>query len=122
MNTLRWKDRLSSSFPDGNTGYVVGSNGTILKHATSNGIENLNSSGDFVTVYPNPTVNELNIQNNSTQSVQFSLYNSLGVENIAKTLFNKNSVLEVSAFSSGIYFYKIFNEGNFIATGKLIIQ
>ena len=50
------------------------------------GVENENSTENLVSVFPNPSINILNIQNNSTQPMQFTLYNSLGEKIINKML------------------------------------
>jgi len=86
------------------------------------GIENLNSNEALITVYPNPTIGELNIQNNSTQLFQFSLYNTLGETIISKSLTNKTSRIDLSDYSDGIYFYKICFESGKTENGKVIKQ
>ena len=84
------------------------------------GISDLNESQ--VLVFPNPTAGELNIQITSTQEFQFTLYNSLGEKIIEKTFSGKSNTFNLSAYSNGIYFYKIISEKNIIKTGKVIKQ
>jgi hypothetical protein len=56
------------------------------------------------------------------QSIQFSLYNSLGEKIINKTLTEKINVINLSSCSGGIYFYKVIEQDNKITTGKIIKQ
>ncbi|GEM_PF-3174157 len=74
-------------------------------------------------IYPNPSNNALNIQLNSPQVFQFTLYNSLGEKIIDRTLKNRSSTIDISAYSSDIYFYKLTSADNhLVKCGKLIKQ
>lgn len=86
------------------------------------GLEDVNSNENFVWVYPNPIARELNIQNNSSQQIQFTLYNSLGEKTIGKLLTYKTNTIDLSNYSTGIYFYNINSDKNIIKTGKIIKQ
>lgn len=72
------------------------------------------------SVFPNPCDNELNIQNNSTQQIQFTLYNLLGQKLMEKFLTDKISTINISALSNGLYFYQVSDEHNLIINGKII--
>ena len=85
-------------------------------------VDEIFSAPDGALLFPNPAASELNIQINSTQEFQFALYNSLGEKIIDKSLNNKTSSINLSAYSNGIYFYKIISEKNIIKTGKVIKQ
>ena len=85
-------------------------------------INELNEQLQYI-IYPNPSNHELNIQINSTQVFQFTLYNSLGEKIINKTLRNKLNTIDLSAYSNDIYFYKLTSADNhLIKSGKLIKQ
>lgn len=86
------------------------------------GIENFNSIEAAITIFPNPSSNELNIQNNSSQLIQFTLYNSLGGKIIDKILMNSTNAINLSEYSSGVYFYKVSNAYQEIKCGKIIKQ
>lgn len=75
-----------------------------------------------IKIYPNPAVGELNIENNSTQLLQFTLYNSVGEKIIDKTLTDKTSVIDLSSYSADIYFYKLASDKSIVKTGKLMKQ
>ena len=75
-----------------------------------------------ISIYPNPSNNELNIHNNSTQTFQFTLYNSLGEKIINKVLIHKANTIDLSGYSNGIYFYKLISDKQLIKSGKLIKQ
>ena len=82
-------------------------------------IENI-SNDNICFVYPNSSTNEFTIQNNSAQLFHFSLYNSLGEKLIDKTFANKTSTINISAFASDIYFYRVRNDEQVIKSGKII--
>jgi len=102
----------------------AGGYGYIFK-TTNGGATSINennfSENDFI-VYPNPFNGELTIQINSTQVFQFTLYNSLGDKIIDKSLTKKNSTIDLSAYSNGIYFYKLTSDKQLIKSGKIIKQ
>ncbi|HKR04851.1 MAG TPA: SBBP repeat-containing protein [Bacteroidia bacterium] len=75
-----------------------------------------------ISVYPNPAFNNLSIQNNSSQPIQFSFYNSLGERIISKSLTDKTSFVDLSGYPGGIYFYKLTSDKTLVNTGKIIKQ
>lgn len=77
---------------------------------------------NIISVFPNPTCNNLIIQNNSNQVLQFSLYNSLAEKVFSNSLTNKISIIDLSAYPPGIYFYKGTSDKNSFTSGKLIKQ
>ena len=114
-------------FTDANTGYIVGDSGTILKTTNGGGITGINSiynSTSTVSIFPNPTSTLLTIQiiSDKNQSCQFILSNSLGEKIISRSLMGKTSVIDLSGYADGIYFYKVTDHDNQIATGKIIKQ
>ncbi len=73
-------------------------------------------------VFPNPIVNEINVRNNSTQPIQFSLYNYLGELILEKNLVDNTSTINISDYSKGAYFYKLNSGEELIKQGKIIKQ
>jgi hypothetical protein len=72
----------------------------------------------FVTVYPNPTKNTINLKfNTAVTNLQTELVNSVG-----QLLYKGNSLsIDVANFSSGVYFLKIYtDQGN--SSKKILIQ
>ena len=128
---------ISTLIPDSINIYIINANSNCIQNVICNllyldnltlsnspsGITNLNTSEDVVSVFPNPSGNELNIQINSTQIFQFTLYNSLGEKIIDKNLKSKTSTIDLSVYSNDIYFYKLSSaDKHLIKSGKLIKQ
>lgn len=64
-----------------------------------------------IQVYPNPVIDNLNINlNGNTENTMVTLYTSLGIKIYTVKLVNSNFVVDLSRFSSGIYFINIHNE------------
>ena len=124
------------TFTDMNTGWVVGSNGAILK-TNSGGITAIEDKPEQITIspenfqlsqnYPNPfnptTTIEFSIP--KTEFVKLKIYNLLGQE-VAALVSDKlppgnyKYTWDASAFASGIYYYKIEAE-KYTKTRKLIL-
>ncbi len=114
-------------FTDANTGYIIGDNGIILKTTNAGGATGLNQFSDpenSISLYPNPFHDTFTIQVNLENSPcsQFTLYNSFGQEIISQTLKKNTNIIDLSAYSNGIYFYTLTSETNSIKTGRLIKQ
>jgi hypothetical protein len=75
-----------------------------------------------ILIYPNPSNAGLTIQNNSGQQFQFTLYNSSGEKVIDKILAGKTNLINLSAYSKDIYFYRAGNDVQLIKSGMLIKQ
>ncbi len=94
----------------------------VLLNCTPTGVEETNSPNKNVTVYPNPFCNFLNIENNSSQILQFTLYNSLGKDIFNETLTEKISILNASSYADDIYFYRVSINGYQMKSGKILKQ
>jgi lysophospholipase L1-like esterase len=77
---------------------------------------------DKPEVYPNPASRSVNI-NGSTKQSRVVIYNSLGVE-IWKSELRplENTTIDVSGWSTGMYFYQISQNNQSTFTGKLVIK
>jgi photosystem II stability/assembly factor-like uncharacterized protein len=109
-------------FPDSTTGYAVGSNGTILKNLNPNGIENINSNDNFITVYPNPLTNssilEVNVQ---LKDPEVFIYNIFGKEMMRKKLTANRMEIGKGNLKPGVYFVRVKdNEGEYMK--KIIVE
>ncbi len=113
----------SISFFNNNKGIAISGN-TVLY--TNNGgivgVNEINELTSLVNIYPNPTTEVLTIQNNSSQILKFTLYNSLGELCIDKILSNEINTMDISSYSDGVYFYSLTLEANIIKSGKIIKQ
>ncbi|MEI8204758.1 MAG: T9SS type A sorting domain-containing protein, partial [Bacteroidota bacterium] len=82
------------------------------------GIDNYTNT-KAINVYPNPVTNELIIEiKGNTQTIQFEISNSIG-QLIYKSKMIEKTVIQTSAFPSGIYFIKLEN-GKIIEFKKII--
>ena len=113
----------SIAFLDNDRGIAVSGNKVLY---TNNGgivgVSEVNSLGSFVNIYPNPIVSNLTIQNNSTQTLQLLLYNSLGQEILDHILTNQTHIIDMSSYSNQVYFYTLAIDSNIIKSGKIIKQ
>jgi Secretion system C-terminal sorting domain len=73
-----------------------------------------------MTVYPNPTTEQLNVTLTDNEGAQFTLSNEAGQVLISSTLDSKNN-FDVANFARGIYFAKV-QVGEKQAVKKVILQ
>ena len=64
-------------------------------------------------IYPNPSNDFITIENSFFENLEFEITNSLGVR-IHNGKINKKIVLDISTYSSGIYFVKVKNKSGYI--------
>ncbi|MDY8137250.1 M14 family zinc carboxypeptidase [Aquimarina sp. 2201CG5-10] len=73
-------------------------------------------SEDFIiqnfNLYPNPVVNQLQIQSLLANDYTFIVSNLQGQQIISKTQTSGNQVLDLSSLNTGLYFLTIITEGN----------
>ena len=97
-------------FPDANTGYAAGDNGTILKYTTSTGLNEIKGNDNTINVYPNPVndyaiINILDFSNKNEPVLELTDLNGNLIKNF--TLNQKTTQLNISNLASGIYTIKI---------------
>jgi hypothetical protein len=91
----------------------------------------LNSSANYIktspspditfTVYPNPSLGEIEFHGPETaQNISFTLMNILG-EKVKQATVSSGEKIQLGTLHNGIYLYKLQSEG-IIYTGKLIIR
>jgi hypothetical protein len=76
---------------------------------TISSINNNTTRQSLILIYPNPSKNDLIIQNNSLLQFQFALFNSLGESIFMMPLVNKVSTIDLSGYSKGVYTAQIFS-------------
>src|ERR1041385_773249 len=79
-----------------------------------------NTSETLVAVFPHLVDDELTVRNNSTHTVQFTLYNSLGEKVFRQSFTGGINTLNMSTYPNGVYFYNIFDSKNKMTSGKII--
>lgn len=108
-------------FANETTGYIVGEGGRIMKNVTGT-MEYMsvdeNRKKELVKLFPNPTSSQLNIEftENPNQEFFVSVLDYLGKTIVAKT---KQSKLDLTDISAGIYFAKIETD-NGVSVQKFI--
>lgn len=110
---------------EGNAKIISPDSADCLLTSVNDIVQRKNSS---VIIYPNPFSEntELRIQNavpiTIGNNLQWTIYNLLG-EQVRQTIINnQSSIINRESLPSGIYFYKIKNDKETIANGKLVIQ
>lgn len=71
-----------------------------------------------ITVYPNPAQDYIFIENNSKSSF-LSIYDIAGKEIMLYALQEKNKI-DISKWTNGLYFYRIYSEQKTITNGKFV--
>lgn len=111
----------------GNTGYIVGDEGKILKKDSSTGIAESHKVTMPVTVYPNPAGDFVNLEFNTSgnQIVTIRIADVKGQVMLQQTIQVQSAgvqkvTLPVEALSPGCYFYHIVSANN-AASGKILI-
>jgi hypothetical protein len=91
--------------------------------ASCTGFSQLSFSNSQLSIYPNPNNGNFTILMNDLQKeTHFEIYNSLGQEVIRKPLKIKETQIDIGNLANGIYFVKIFEEGEMIYYSKIIKQ
>ncbi len=113
-------------FVNDNLGYVVGSNGTILK-TTNGGGTSINERAALqsaFSVFPNPAHNKIRMLNrkNYHENAIVTIYGITGKQ-LMQRIFSQQDPMEldVSALNTGLYLMKIETNHD-IEVQKLIIQ
>ena len=76
---------------------------------------------DNIKIYPNPAFEQIiiNISETLTEDIYLSIYNTLGVKVLNKTLSDSETVLNLSHFSTGLYYFK-FQTSNTMTIKKIV--
>ena len=94
--------------------------GTLMAIGASVGIKETSINGN-VFISPNPTNGLLNVNFSSLlQNTKIELYNSIGALVLTEAMSNKNNAINMSNFSSGIYFMKVIEVNKVIAVKKVV--
>ena len=81
----------------------------------------INENGQsLITIFPNPTTDFININLNNTMATQAVIYDVYGKKINEEALTETDNRINVSELANGVYFIKIFNEGQIVSTTKFI--
>jgi len=75
-----------------------------------------------IIVYPNPTIDQLNIVIDITSQFDVYLYNSRGQLMLSQTQLTSNDMIDVSALDGGVYVIHVVSELLTIGTTEVLIQ
>ena len=105
---------------------VIISNGTSCKDTSAcvaviGTNINENSLASQVKLYPNPASNLVTLSN-LTMGQNINIINTLGVSVFNSKTDNSTMTIDVNAFASGMYFVQIVQDGQLLATRKLLIS
>lgn len=93
----------------------------ILDAAIASGVENV-SSENAVTVFPNPSSNDLFVKTNNTGYCdQLQIVNLNGQVVLSKTMNTTNAEVKVTELAAGNYFVRFLNNGKSVGAKKLIV-
>jgi hypothetical protein len=84
------------------------------------GIKEFNFENE-IQLYPNPTVDKLNLKWNSLNNISITIYNSIGQECMTTFLTKQNGMIDITNLQEGFYFLKI-KDGSKIGIKKLIVE
>ena len=79
--------------------------------------QNLNNE-NFLSLFPNPFQNSLNIQN--CEGGQVFFYSIVGKLEINQTILSSNYILNTEELPAGVYLYKVIKPNNETFSGKLV--
>ncbi|MEO6883771.1 MAG: T9SS type A sorting domain-containing protein [Bacteroidia bacterium] len=105
---------------------IIDANGcSIVETDTVNvstGIAVLNGISSGISLYPNPSGNDVNIVVGSIKNHPvLYFYDILGQQVQAITIKNTQTIISKGTLQSGIYFYRLMNDFGMAGNGKLII-
>jgi len=94
---------------------------TVLLDVGINSTFNIEHS--IFDIFPNPASEKLTVSGNqfSVSGNEFVVYDLFGKEVLNRELKTEKQLIDISALKQGIYYYKIFNNGELTDGGKLVI-
>lgn len=93
---------------------VLGSGGVRTDVCTVVSVDNIKAQGNNVEVYPNPSSTQVTFKISSGENTYLKILDVTGREIETLPVLNNEIQVNISAFSSGIYFYEILDKSNTI--------
>ncbi len=116
---------ISIGFLTANAGktHTVSSNPKSAYLESTLGVNDLNNNENVVKVFPNPTMDVVNINfSNLPTNVTIVVYDLSGKKLLSQNLSKATNAINVSDFNNGVYVYTILNvDGKSIANGKFSV-
>ncbi len=88
--------------------------------AGTTGISSMDFKFNF-KIYPNPTVNFINIKSDLNIDFQLSIFNSIG-QKVFSQISNNNDIISLNSFNNGIYFVEIKDKNGTVLLSEKIIK
>lgn len=102
-------------FPNANTGYTCGTNGTIYKIDLPTGINELSETNE-INIYPNPATNEFQVTSSKFKVKSVNIYNVMGEEILPfdklRMTPNESVTIDISSYAKGVYFVEVQTDGS----------
>jgi len=103
---LNWTDNTHIVSIDTNFTFTIKANRKLVANFTSTlGIKE--NTLNNISIYPNPTKDNLTIEINSTKEQRLEIINLIG-QTIYTNIINKKATINTSAFANGVYIIKLY--------------
>ena len=86
------------------------------------GVEEWNGYGIKRNVYPNPASDYININNPATNDVTIEVYSLSGQRVDVKTLSPDMNSINIDSYSSGIYSFRLVDNGTVVYSNKFVVK
>ncbi|MEO5572368.1 MAG: T9SS type A sorting domain-containing protein, partial [Bacteroidia bacterium] len=114
---LKWKIRYNApsavtalTLDKFNNVYIAGE-GFVIKYSQLTGTEELQSHKNQLLIYPNPADDYIKVNCPACQKkIKIEIVNPLGQLILSKNNFDNYCTIDISHFSKGIYFLKVYSE------------
>ncbi len=122
--------QLTADFDPGAGTYTLTSGGfsdifvVKLSNSLPTSIDQSENSNNSISVYPNPFSAQITfeLKENKIKETDLVIFNSLGQIVRTEKSYSDKMILQRENLTPGIYFYKAMQEGNVIASGKILAE
>jgi len=76
---------------------------------------------DNVNIFPNPAVEQLNIEIENPDNAMIEIYNAIGNRIFSKAIHSQTEKIDLSDFSTGFYLVKV-KHGGTVMVGKVEVK
>ena len=108
----------TDTLPSSEQGFYLAKLDTITTILT--GIDPIHTTNK-VSVSPNPSTGTIYFSG-LTHGTGIVVYNMLGEAMIATSPLGKMEMINLSSYNKGIYFYTVFEQGNVVQKGKIVLE